>query len=325
MPGHQVTSISAVIPTFRRPELICRAVRSALEQSRPPEEIIVVVDGRDPATIDALQSLHDPRIRPIMPDQHLGNAAARNRGVSEARSEWIAFLDDDDQWLPEKLRTQIATAEQMANPYPVIACRMIARTGKADLIWPRRFPRAGEVLSEYLCRRSLPLAGEGLLQSSMILTRRELLRRTPFDDNLRRHVDADWFLRVVHERGVEIRFPATTEPLAIWHIEQGRPRVSTGGAWSDSLQWGRDRRHLFTRRAYAGFICKNVSALAAASQQPRLFQQLWSEARRHGRPSWVDLASHVMNFTLKPGVRDRIWRLVRFARHGSGRQGTRLP
>src|SRR6185295_2654928 len=127
---------------------------------------------------------------------------------------------------------------------PIVACRVIARTGRVDLIWPRRLPRPDEPLCDYMCRRSLPLSGEGLVQSSMIVTPRELLARVPFSDGLRRHVDSDWVLRAVREPGAGIVFPDTREPLAIWHIEPGRKRVSTDSDWRYSLSWGRSRRDL---------------------------------------------------------------------------------
>jgi glycosyltransferase involved in cell wall biosynthesis len=309
------SDISAIIPTYRRPELVTRAVRSALNQTHRPAEVIVVVDGRDEPTVDVVQAIRDPMVRVLIPDRHLGHAAARNLGVSHAIGEWVALLDDDDEWLPRKLEVQLAAAQRSHLHTPIVACRLIARTGRADLIWPRRLPRPGEALCDYLCRRSLPLSGEGLVQMSMILTRRDLLQRVRFTEGLRRHVDPDWLLRAVGPEGAgaSVIFPDALEPLAVWHIEQGRARVSIGGDWRYSLRWGRSRRDLFTSQAYAGFICKNVSALAAAAGDYGAFAELLREARRFGRPSWVDLASHLMNFVLTPAARDTIWGVVQTA------------
>ena len=303
--------ISVIIPTYHRPELVGRAIRSALGQTHRSIEVLVVVDGRDDPTVQAIGAIGDPRVHALVPDRHLGNASARNHGIAHAAGEWVAFLDDDDEWMPPKLEIQLATARDSRVPLPIIACRLIARTGKVDLIWPRRLPRPCEPLCDYMCRRSLPLAGEGLVQTSMVLTRRELLQRVRFTDDLRRYVDSDWLLRAVREPGVAVLFPDALEPLAIWHIEQGRQRVSVGGDWRWSLEWGRSRRDLFTPPAFAGFICKNVSAVAAAAGDEDAFFELLREARRLGRPSWVDLVSHLMNFTLTPSMRDQIWAVIR--------------
>ena len=100
--------ISAVITTHQRPVPLRRAVASAICQTYKAIEIIVVSDGRDPET-DALMAemlALDARIRYEVVDPPEGANAARNRGIETARGEWVAFLDDDDEWLPDKLRKQ---------------------------------------------------------------------------------------------------------------------------------------------------------------------------------------------------------------------------
>jgi glycosyltransferase involved in cell wall biosynthesis len=280
----------------------------------PPVEVIVVIDGPDDATARSLGTVVDPRVRVISLEQNVGNASARNIGVAQAKSDWIAFLDDDDEWLARKLEVQLAVANSSPLHYPIVACRVIARTGKADLIWPWRFPRPGEPLCDYLCRRSFPRSGEGLVQTSMLFAPRDLFGRVRFIDGMRSFEDPDWLFRAVREPGAGYVFPPTCEPLSIWHIDPGRSRVSTGTGWRESLEWGRKMRPLFSREAYAGFICKNVSALAAASGEPGLFSMLLSETRRYGRPSWVDLTSHMMNFTITPATRDSIWKILKRVR-----------
>ena len=98
--------VSAVIPTYQRAELVVRAIRSVLAQSRPPHEIVVVDDGsRDdtPARVAAFGAA----VRYVR-QENAGGAGARNRGVSEATGEWIAFLDSDDEWLPDHVERMIA-------------------------------------------------------------------------------------------------------------------------------------------------------------------------------------------------------------------------
>jgi glycosyltransferase involved in cell wall biosynthesis len=93
--------ISAVIPTYNRGALVCRAIESVLAQQYPPSEIIVVDDGSIDNTRTVLESYGD-RIRCIY-QPNAGVSAARNRGVSESKCEWIAFLDSDDRWIPTHL------------------------------------------------------------------------------------------------------------------------------------------------------------------------------------------------------------------------------
>ena len=97
--------ISAVIPTYNRGPLIARAIESVLEQTRPPDEIVVVDDGSADDTPQRVRPYLD-RIR-YVPQDNAGSSAARNRGVDEASHPWIAFLDSDDSWRPDHLRLMV--------------------------------------------------------------------------------------------------------------------------------------------------------------------------------------------------------------------------
>ena len=95
--------VSVVIPTLDRPKLLLRAIDSVLRQTYQEIEVIVVVDRPDPDTVSAVQSVNDPRVRLIVNPYSSTAAGARNAGADHATGEWIAFLDDDDEWLPNKL------------------------------------------------------------------------------------------------------------------------------------------------------------------------------------------------------------------------------
>ena len=147
--------VSTVIPTRGRPELVVRAVRSALAQTLAPLEVIVVVDGPDPATCQALSSLGEQRVRVIALETPVGGAEARNVGARAASGDWIALLDDDDKWLPAKLEKQLQAAARQPGAN-VVVCRHLLRADNAeDVVRPRRMPRAGESITEFHVRLSL--------------------------------------------------------------------------------------------------------------------------------------------------------------------------
>lgn len=111
-------SVSTIVPTFGRPQYLERAVRSVSRQSSKPAEIIVV-DDNDPSSCERAQTERlvealKEELAPTIPLRYLplpansGGAAARNRGAELATGDLLAFLDDDDWWLPEKLEAQIA-------------------------------------------------------------------------------------------------------------------------------------------------------------------------------------------------------------------------
>ena len=102
--------VTVVIPTRRRPELVQRALRSVLAQTHTALDVVVVIDGPDPATAEALRNWPDERMRVLQNPAPIGAGAARNRAALEAKGAWIAFLDDDDEWLPDKLARQLAAA-----------------------------------------------------------------------------------------------------------------------------------------------------------------------------------------------------------------------
>lgn len=100
-------SVSVIIPTWNRSELLVAAVRSALTQTVPPLEVLVCDDGSTDDSEAAVAAIGDARVRWLAGERGGRPAIPRNRGIRESRGEWIAFLDNDDEWFPEKLERQL--------------------------------------------------------------------------------------------------------------------------------------------------------------------------------------------------------------------------
>ncbi len=98
--------VAVVIPAYNAEKLLPRALRSVLTQTVAPREVLVVDDGSSDGTSDVARSFGAP-VRCIR-QENAGAAAARNRGIAEATAEWIAFLDADDWWEPERLALGLA-------------------------------------------------------------------------------------------------------------------------------------------------------------------------------------------------------------------------
>src|ERR1017187_5960230 len=103
-------SISVVIPTYNRAHVVVQAIESALQQTLRDLEVIVVDDGSTDGTGETLDREYGNRIR-YFHQQNQGQSVARNKGLWEAKGEWVAFLDSDDVWLPEKLQHQLQALE----------------------------------------------------------------------------------------------------------------------------------------------------------------------------------------------------------------------
>jgi glycosyltransferase involved in cell wall biosynthesis len=299
--------VSVVIPTFNRPHLVVRAVRSALMQTLPVIEVIVVMDGPDEATLKVLQTIRDPRLQARTLSQHGGAPDTRNAGVAEARSRWIAFLDDDDEWLPQKLELQLKTAQQSQHLYPIITCRLVARTESEQFVWPRSVLKNNEALSEYFfCLKGLraPFFGEGLIQTSTIFTTKELLQRLPFTSGLSRNQDTEWLLRASLLEGVSAEFVPEREPLVIWHIENNRERIGTTiNDWRYFFLWAQTNRHLMTSHAYASYMMVRISKVAARAGDWKAFPLLLWKAYRDGKPKIIDLLAYFIIWLIPRNMR----------------------
>ncbi|MFI7575776.1 glycosyltransferase family 2 protein [Micromonospora sp. NPDC049497] len=300
--------VSVVIPTCDRPDLVTRAVRSALAQSVREIEVLVVVDGADADTQAALAGVEDPRLRVLPLPERGGAPNARNVGVRAARGRWTALLDDDDEWLPRKLETQLALAATASVPLPIVGSRLVNRTPRAEFVLPRRLPEPGEPICEYLTVRRGLFHGDGFIQTSTIMAPTELLRRVPFTVGLRRQQELDWTLRALAHDDVALLI--APEPLVLWHQDEDRPRISLSSPWEAQWEWLRASRPLLTPKAYAAIAMSIVASMAATTRSLTVFRMLLADARRNGRPSAVDYLTYLQIWLITPqlrhAVRDRI-------------------
>jgi glycosyltransferase involved in cell wall biosynthesis len=267
MSNHHINSdaprVSAIIPTRDRPDLLAGAIRSAFRQTWRQLEVIVVVDGPDETTGEYLEAIHDPRLRVIYLPERRGGSDARNAGVRAACGEWIAFLDDDDEWLPEKIERQMRAAHAMPDWFPVVSCRLIAQSPTTSRVLPPRPYSQPEPIAEFLfCRSSLRDPG-GVMQSSTLLAPRELLLAVPFRSGLAMHQDWDWLIRIASYKGVVLSM--VPQPLAIWRVEDQRATVGRNSDSSFSLSWIRQLRGLISPRAFSWFVAIQCVWRARAS------------------------------------------------------------
>jgi len=276
-------------------------VQSALGQTLREIEVIVVIDGPDPDTRAALTAVGDSRLRFVELPERGGAPNARNVGVREAAADSVALLDDDDEWLPDKLATQLALARDAEAGLPIVATRLFVRTPRAEFVLPRRMPDAGEPLSEYLAMRRGLFHGDGFIQTSTIMAPTVLLRRVPFDPSLRRLQELDWTLRCLEHDDVGLVY--APEPLVIWYADEHRPRVSFDAPWREQFEWLQRSRSRLTPRAYAALSMSVISSMAAPTRSPRVFFMLLRDARRHGRPSRLDYLTFLQIWWLPDRIR----------------------
>jgi glycosyltransferase involved in cell wall biosynthesis len=306
----ETVCVSVIIPTRNRPELVVKAVASALRQDFESLEVIVVIDGEDAQTRVALGSFVDARLRVIDLPIRVGGAEARNAGVQAARGEWVAFLDDDDEWLPHKLSRQIVTARWSRAAWPVISSRVVVRGPAFELIRPMRSYKPEKPVSEFLfCRKSLK-DGPYALQTSTLMMRRELMLAAPFRGGLKMHQDWDWVLRAEAIPGVE--FKVIDEPLVVYRAEDGRESVGRAQDWEFSMEWAREMRRFFSAKAYSWFLASECASRAVKSRAGRkVCVEILRRFIREGRPSLGSVVTIAIFLGLPRGWRSCVHTLAR--------------
>ena len=289
-------SVSVIIPTVNRPA-VRAAVMSALNQTSPPLEILVVVDNPDRSLPAVLDNVPD-KVR-LLYTGGIGASGARMLGVAEARGEVVAFLDDDDVWLPEKLERQLALApaEPEGRSHFLLSCSVatVDHSGRMTRTWPSRIFDGHENVSSYLFRRSTLAYGEGILHPSALLCDRALIDVEPWDSAVTRHEDWDWLLRVGQRSDVAIRMC----PDVLVKIAIGGQSMSA--SWRLSLEWLQHRAGQLTPRERGDFLLCHTATSAVRARSRRGGLIAAQEALRCGRPglkAWLVWASHMLSPTI---------------------------
>ncbi|MDH4201267.1 MAG: glycosyltransferase [Phycisphaerae bacterium] len=209
--------ISVVIPVYNAEKHIARAIESVLAQTRPAEEIIVVDDGSTDATAEVVRSFGDKVI--LIQQPNAGVSVARNKGIERASGDWIAFLDSDDEWLPEKLKLQSEHLSRnpdlkwtYANFHQKLSSsdrlQLAHMSGKISMLLKGR-----EYFEDYL---------QSYVNYAYAWTCTLMIHRSVFDSvglfkpGMKRAQDTDLWFRVAYQ------FPRVgyvPEPLAIYHLD----------------------------------------------------------------------------------------------------------
>jgi glycosyltransferase involved in cell wall biosynthesis len=232
-------AVSVVIPAYRRADTLPRAIESVLSQSLSDLELIVVDDASPDRTVDVVAgyAAADPRVGLVRQPENRGVAAARNRGVAEARCESVAFLDADDEVVPEKLARQV-DALARAEAGVGLVYTGVETVGRDGARVPDHASRSGRLFPALLERNVLNGAG-----SSALIPRHVFDEVGGFDEALPAAEDYELWLRIARSFAVL----AVPEPLIRYHDPAGDP-VEDARRRSRNLRANRAARETILRR-----------------------------------------------------------------------------
>jgi glycosyltransferase involved in cell wall biosynthesis len=283
-----VPAVSVILPTLTRVDFLRRAIDSVVAQTYEDLEIVVVVDGPSPAVAAFVSSHPDPRVRLVQRERNGGVAAARNSGLEAARGRYVALLDDDDIWLPEKLARQVPVLDAGAD---VVHSLVFVADGDGNVYdspTQRGFRLFREVASAgypyvWLLRRSSYQIG------TFVIRRACLDQVGGFDPELAPMDDLD----LVHRLRRRYQLTLVDEPLSKWCIH--------GANWSNAmspegwtrlahkeLAWTRrsdppDRRaidaYLYMQIAQSSWIAGRTRSAIAPALRARLLDSSVIEAQ----------------------------------------------
>ena len=271
--------VTVVIPCYNYARFIREAVDSALAQTVAPQEVIVVDDGSTDQTPEVMATYaSDPRVR-YLRQENRGLSAARNAGIRAARGEFIALLDADDRWKPEKLSRQLAEFTEESVGLVYCGREVFDEHGTQNL----------DPADESKCGRALEWLTVATLfcPSSVILRRCCFLEQGGFDESLRKVEDREMWIRLAKHW----RFRCVPDCLVEWRLHGSALNMQTNGmedAFRETL-----------RRAFADGPLRRRWLLRAKAQAFMHFDFSWvyHMARKH-REAWLHTLLAVVLYPL---------------------------
>lgn len=187
--------VSVVIPTYKRNDTLGRAIRSALAQTYRDLEVLVVDDNEGGSEYsikvqEIINEINDVRVRYITQIKHINGAEARNAGIRAAYGDWIAFLDDDDEWLPTKIEKQMKALSEQPDVMGASCYYNEYIDGKLFHSCP---PYTTDNLNFKVFTRQI-----AMYTPTLIMRRDKLLEFGGFDNTLSRHQDLQMLVEFTH-------------------------------------------------------------------------------------------------------------------------------
>ncbi|MCC7251276.1 glycosyltransferase family A protein [Hyphomicrobium sp.] len=236
--GADGIDFAVVIPAFNRAATIGEAIESVLRQTVAAKEIIVVDDASTDDTVQRVRAIGSPLVKVLVNARNLGATASRNRGAKAVTAEWIAFLDSDDYWHPDKLAAEHALIAAGGDGVTAVASNHVLVIDDKICASPTRKERIADVAGGLMTENFLGTC------SCMTVKREPFVAIGGFNEQLKSCQDWDLWLRAAHAGRVLI----STPPHVFYRLNtrdcisgDGRKRQSGHTyIWKSHIRQGRD-------------------------------------------------------------------------------------
>ncbi|MGF1943692.1 glycosyltransferase family 2 protein [Enterococcus casseliflavus] len=241
--------VSCVITTVNREKELFRAVNSCLFQTYKNIEVVIVIDGRNNSLKNKirLEFISNKNVRVEETGKKVGGNAARNFGINLADGEYIALLDDDDEWLDTKIEKQLKEIKKQSE-MSVIFCSVfnLLPNNKVKIL-PLKKYNGVDSISKFLFDTYYFFRGAGFVQTSTLFSYKSVFMDNPFDEKLKKHQDWDWAIKCNYNGVV---FKHINEPLVNYHNESQLNRVGHNSDFELTITWLENIQHYITKKEY---------------------------------------------------------------------------
>ena len=283
--------ISVIIPVYNRCELVCRAIDSVIAQTARPNEILVVDDGSTDGTSDSVRRKYGQRVR-VIEQANRGPSAARNTGIIAAKSDFVAFLDSDDEWLPQKLERQFPLIEH-SNVVASVTNWLYTTAGTTThphAEYPSGFKKQLKQHDHLHIPQPISLLfgpnSEPLHLGTCIMRRNVLFRVGMFDERMHQAEDT----RLLARLALEGAFSSCAEPLYKIYNDD-------------------DRAHALTLPSDSAYLRRQAAA------RVELLMDVYSRASSLGMPE-----QRIIRRALSAACAGQAWRLAKDGMYEVARQ-----
>lgn len=209
--------VSVIIPTYKRNDSLKRAIESVLYQTFNDIEVIVVDDNNENTEYRKKNEIlmkryqNNPKVVYLKHTQNKNGSAARNTGIRYSKAKYIAFLDDDDEFVPEKVEKQVKLLEQIGNKYGGVYSGY-AKYFNNEYLYKNTQYLAGDLRKQVLLKECPISGGVG----STMLVKRELLNEiNGWDETFTRHQDYEMVMRIFQKK----KMGMVNEALTLIHLD----------------------------------------------------------------------------------------------------------